>query len=231
MNQRLHITVDDHVVPQLITSALEAYEIGRRFNGRKKSEDKLETFGLLWGYTLAERDNRPARIVVTTATVETSATPTKSSVEPQLDSIAMKKEIINRYWPHLELVGTFHSHPYDTLEDVRSVRGWQASTENGDTDFWPWLHEKVCPENPYLAHLIVTVTQLQRKGWAWPGAIENNSGFELSLEKRKIWITSYSTECFSDDAKDEVLVEEYDMSSDLPVLDIAAIERRVIRGS
>lgn len=227
MSQRLHITVDDHVVPQLITSALEAYEVGSR-KGKKK-EDKLETFGLLWGYTLPERDGRPPRVVVTTATVETSAIPTTSSVEPQLDSIAMKKEIINQYWPHLELVGTFHSHPYDTLEEVRSVRGWQASTEGGDTDFWPQFHEKTCPENPYLVHLIVTVTRLQKKGWAWPGTIENNSGFELSLGKRKIWITSYSTECFSGGEEDSF--EEYSMSLAPPILDIAALERRVINGN
>jgi hypothetical protein len=38
------ITVEDHVVPQLLTSALEAYEIGdRKHHGKKRGqwEDKL----------------------------------------------------------------------------------------------------------------------------------------------------------------------------------------------
>ena len=226
--KRLHITVEDNAVPQLITSALEAYEIGHKTS--RKSETQLETFGLLWGYIIPERGPRPARIIVTTATVETSALATKDSVSPDFGSLSMKTEFITRYWPHLEVVGTFHSHPYASLEDVRKIKGWQASTPettedgSGDTIFWPHLHEKLFQHNPYMAHLIITVTALKKNGWALPNQIEDRSGFELSLGKRKIWITSYASVATQDE-NSAVMMDSQ------PILDMPAMTHRAIQGN
>lgn len=226
----LYITVEDHAVPQLITSALEAYEIGRKSS--RKKEDQLETFGLLWGYLTPERGSRPSRIVVTTATVETSALVTKDSAQPDLDSLRMKMEFVTRYWPHLEVVGTFHSHPYESLAEAREAKGWQASSpENvgpnqGDTVFWPRLHEKLFLNTPYLGHLIICVTALQKTGWALPKEIQGNSGFELSLGKRKIWITSYASQVVN--SKDKASTK---MMVGLPVLDIPSLTNRAIDGN
>ncbi|MDR8016377.1 hypothetical protein ACMHYQ_23895 [Ectopseudomonas guguanensis] len=226
----LYITVEDHAVPQLITSALEAYEIGR--TSPRKKEDKLETFGLLWGYMTPERGNRPPRIIVTTATVETSALVTKGSANPDLGSLRMKMEFVTRYWPHLEVVGTFHSHPYDSLSEAREYKGWQASSPDtvgpnqGDTVFWPRLHEELFLNNPYLGHLIISVTALQKTGWALPKAIEGDSGFELSLGKRKIWITSYASEAVEyEDGPGAQMMDA------LPVLDIPSMTHRAIEGN
>ncbi|WP_314017856.1 hypothetical protein [Stutzerimonas degradans] len=222
--QRLHITVEDHAVPQLITSALEAFEFGRK-TARKK-EVQLETFGLLWGYILPARGNRPPRIVVTTATVETSALATQNSVDPDRKSLQMKMEFVMRYWPHLEVVGTFHSHPYKHLDDVRRASGWRASSEEdeGDLLFWPQLHKQLFKHNPYLAHLIITVTDLKKKGWAVPKEIERESGFELSLGKRKLWITSYASVATQDE-------DGAQMMASLPVLDIPSLTNRAIEGN
>lgn len=222
--QILDITVEDHAVPQLLTSALEAYEVGDRV-GRRRT-DKLETFGLLWGYVISGRKSRNPHVVVTAATVETSALRKNDSVMPDLDSLRMKTEFFSRYWPHLEAVGTFHSHPYESLENVRECRGWRASTPNandpgGDTVFWPQMHEELFCDTPYLAHLVVTVTSLSKKGWAVPGRMRGGSGYEMSMGYRKLWITSYGTEagCTFKPA----------MMKRLPSLDIPSLTMRALK--
>jgi hypothetical protein len=121
-----YVFVEDHVVPQIFTSAIEAYEFLHN-NLKGKGANRLETFGLLWGYSVQAKGNQPDKIIVTMATIETSATRHSDWVKPDFESLLMKKEFLESYWPDVELVGTFHSHPYSNLRAVRAVSGWQAS--------------------------------------------------------------------------------------------------------
>jgi hypothetical protein len=224
----LAITIEDQVLPQLLTSALEAYDILHP-NGKKK-EDQLETFGLLWGYILMERPERDPRIVITAATIETSALRKGGGVTPSLDSLRMKADLVGRYWPHLEVVGTFHSHPYETRQEVIDCKGWQASTpetlgrkNEGDTIFWPYIHDQLFSYTPYLGHIIITVTSLLRSGWALPKQIEGDAGMEWSMGNRKLWIMGYATNL-------DPVSNESEMMNALPLLDVPALGNRIIEG-
>lgn len=42
---RTQVIVEDHVLPQLLTSAIEAYEVSHRAHARGRSNKKLETVG------------------------------------------------------------------------------------------------------------------------------------------------------------------------------------------
>lgn len=196
------IIIEDHVVPQLFTSAIEAYEIGHRAHERGRALESLETFGLLWGYSLPARNDRvPPRLVAVTATVETSALRHSDWVRPNADSICMKRDFFADYWPQLELIGTFHSHPYASLDEVNAERGWRASEE--DQAYWPMFHETVCPDMDELAHLIITITELGRRGNAWPARLQGNefqSGYVVSAGLRKLWIKGYTSERCENDS-------------------------------
>ncbi len=197
------IFIEDTVLPQLFTSAIEAYEIEHRATHRSKPKEQIETFGLLWGHSLPAKGDKPARCVITTATIETSATRDHGSVAPNFGSIKTKKAFFERYWPNLELIGTFHSHPYDSLDDVNSCSGWRAS--DGDTEFFPYAHEEVAPEQQEMVHLILTITSLQRTGSAYPSRLSNsetNKGFVLSAEKRKLWLRAYGSSHLENNGQD-----------------------------
>jgi hypothetical protein len=199
---RPQIILEDHVVPQLLTSAIEAYEISHITDKKGSGKNRLETYGLLWGYALPARVNTPPRLVGVVATVETSAERDINTVVPKYISLEMKKDFIREHWPQLELIGTFHSHPYDSLAEVKRHRGWRASkdvNDNGDGDYaaWPQFHEEICPEMDELAHLIVTITQLERKGTQPPERLsgsEQNTGYVITSGARKLWIKGYCTE-------------------------------------
>lgn len=198
------ITIEDHVVPQLLTSAIEAYEIEHKAHKNGKAKSKLETFGLLWGYSIPQKGNLPDRIVATMATVETSALRHEDWVSPNFASIKSKKSFFEKYWPNIELVGTFHSHPYENLSEVNEFKGWRAS--EGDIRFFPSLHQELAPNEPNLAHLIVTITKLEKKGWALPERLkgkEEQKGYVLSADDRKLWLRAYSS-------KASVSVEGYE---------------------
>lgn len=120
---RTQILVEDHVVPQLLISAIEAYDIHHKAHNKGKANHRLETYGLLWGYALPARGALPVRLVAVLATVETSALRHQDWVQPDNKSLLMKRDFFREYWPQLELIGTFHSHPYDNLAEVKENKG------------------------------------------------------------------------------------------------------------
>ncbi len=216
------IIIEDHVVPQLFTTAIEAYEFEHKTHAKGKSNSELETFGLLWGYSIAQKGDLPPRIISTMATVETSALRHKDWVQPNVESLLTKKRFFEKYYPNVELVGTFHSHPYANLDEVNEYKGWRAS--NGDEEFWPWLHKLLCPEQERMAHLVVTISSLNSKGWAYPSRLkgsEEKRGYVLSAEYRKLWLNSYLTTL----NKDSDGEQEFEFSKNL-TMDIPSLENR-----
>lgn len=191
---RTQVIIEDHVLPQLLTSAIEAYEVSHRAHERGRVNNKLETFGLLWGYALPPRDMVSSRLVAVLATVETSALRHAEWVKPSTESLIMKRDFFREYWPQLELIGTFHSHPYESLADMNAARGWQASED--DKSYWPFFHESTCPDMDELAHLVIAVTALARTGTAEPTRLvggESSSSYAITAQKRKLWIKAYTT--------------------------------------
>jgi hypothetical protein len=222
------IIVEDYVMPQLFTSAIEAYEFEHRAHRNGRGIRELETYGLLWGYVLPERHGQRKRIVCTHTTVETSALREHGAVTPNLKSLKMKKDFFQKYWSHLELVGTFHTHPYDSLEDVNRIKGWRASED--DKKHWEWIHERLCPELPCMAHIIITITALQRIGSAPPQPLSGNEcgkGFVLSSDWRKFWIKGYSSELDEEEDEDGDVESFYHFSEKIH-LDIPSLEKRFL---
>ncbi|MDU9389991.1 hypothetical protein [Pseudomonas sp. zfem002] len=215
---RTQIIIEDHVVPQLLTSAIEAYEVSHKAHARGRGNDRLETFGLLWGYALPVREGVPARLVAVVATVETSALRHAEWVQPDFKSIRMKRDFFREYWPQLELIGTFHSHPYRDLSQVNDAKGWRASED--DEEFWPAFHEEVCPDMDELAHLVIAITALGRKGSAMPDRLpgtEYTSGYVVSAGMRKLWIKGYTSE-LHEEIDDDAPFDEAFMSGDVEMI-------------
>lgn len=223
------IFIEDHVVPQLFTSALEAYDFEHRASKQGKTYTNLETFGLLWGYSIPEKEDSPAKVISTMCTVETSATRHTDWVEPNFESLLSKKKFFQSYWPNIELVGSFHSHPYESASEVREIKGWRASDD--DEKFFPHFHEIIAPEQDTLAHLIVTVTKLDKRGWAFPDRLtgsEQDKGFALTADEFKIWIRTYASE-FNAYEDDNGKIESKYIFMDDCHLEIPSLQTRFIK--
>ncbi|WP_216601339.1 hypothetical protein [Vreelandella azerica] len=160
-------------------------------------------------------------------TVETSATRHNEWVAPNFESLKAKKKFFQSYWPNIELVGTFHSHPYKNLNEVIECKGWRASDssdgEANDQVFFPYFHEEIAPEQYTLAHLIVAVTELEKRGWAYPDRLsgsERTKGYRLSADNYKFWIRGYSTDFVEDPEGEEgTFVFSDDSDLEMPSLE------------
>lgn len=232
-NNPVRIIVEDQVLPVLMSAAIEAFDHEHK-TPRGKGASGLETYGLLWGYVIPSKsEDKANKIVVTTATIETSAVRHQDWVQPNLESIEAKKALIEQYWPHLELVGTFHSHPYETLEDVNETKGWRAS--EGDRAHWPSVHSELVTNQPLMAHLVFTVTELKKSGWAFPSEIvaKDHNGLTFTAGKKKLWLNSYaSVSVDNDEGEGEGEVEKvFKMHAGPIKLDAPALSRRMLENN
>lgn len=116
MVENYHIvSISDQVFFTIVTSALEAYKVSHpEYDG--KDHVPIETYGNLWGYQAKTKRNETVfRIVL--ADVDTSAVRSPNSVRPQQLSFSLKQEFVDYFYPELEYLGDFHSHPYDFEND------------------------------------------------------------------------------------------------------------------
>jgi hypothetical protein len=230
-NNPVRIIVEDQVLPVLMSAAIEAFDHEHK-TPRGKGSSGLETYGLLWGYVIPSKSaDSASKIIVTTATIETSAVRHKDWVQPNWESIEAKKELIEQYWPHLELVGTFHSHPYELPNDVKEVKGWRAS--EGDREHWPQVHEHIVSNQPLMAHLIFTVTELKKSGWAFPTEIDgkDHNGLSFTAGKKKLWLNSYTSVCIKHESEDGEIESEFTMHDGPIKLDAPALSRRMFENN
>ena len=71
----------------------------------------------------------------------------------------MKNSVIELWAPHNHFLGTFHTHPYETLDDVNSVEGWLFSAGDVETfldDEMLWALAR--PNHPIA--MVMTVTKM-----------------------------------------------------------------------
>ncbi|MGE3917969.1 MAG: hypothetical protein AB7F78_19920, partial [Hyphomicrobiaceae bacterium] len=109
----------------IVLAAAEAYCLGD--GDRPRS---IETLGYMWGSSRKARD--VTEIYIERVSVSISAQRHRNWVQPNNDAARFKNEIVQRWSPHLQLLGDFHSHPYKTRAEVEDQRGYEFS--DGDFD-------------------------------------------------------------------------------------------------
>ena len=136
------VMVEVQALQDMVLGALEAYSVpkgrGSRYN---------EVYGVCFGSVKTEEwDSRGSGrqslvyIVVNRVALQLRAQTTGSSVMRSPRSEAVHLAMAHELFPHVELVGDFHSHPYTTLEQLRAYRGWQY-TPSDEEDNLAWFEE------------------------------------------------------------------------------------------
>lgn len=124
----LTIHVSDNAIIHLLMAGIESYHV--RHWGDQISENRgpAETAGLLFGYYTSREDMDV--ITVDHVSTDTFAKGTYWEVGLNETVTQVKKDVIRRRWPHLSLVGDFHTHPYKSYTDAANDKGWQFSDED-----------------------------------------------------------------------------------------------------
>jgi hypothetical protein len=106
------VSLSDAAFFTIVTSALEAYSICHQDD----SEDDhvpLETYGR--GYQ-ATTKRKESLLHVVLADSDTSAKCKSDEASPADDAFDLKADFADSFFPELEYLGDFHSHPYDVNE-------------------------------------------------------------------------------------------------------------------
>ena len=76
--------------------------------------------------------------------MDTFAKGTANEVDLNLKVMDVKQKVVEQRWPHLSLVGDFHTHPYKNFGEVVSNAGWEFSKgdrawyeKHEEPDSWP----------------------------------------------------------------------------------------------
>jgi len=198
-NEGYVVRLSENALLSLVLNGLEAYAV---FDMNKKSGPKrgLETYGSLIGYETKMKDERTL-FQIELANVDTSAKRNKDSVKNNEDATRLKSDTLKSFWPHLEYLGDFHTHPYKCYTDVDDIEGYYLSEDD----------RKDLAENSsswdgygYRAGLVVAIGELKiagSKNRDWVGS--ECTCVQMTLGNLRLWITAYCA--FLDDKKKKLV--------------------------
>lgn len=152
------VRVSDSAIMHLILAGMESFRVrvwGKQV--RKNTTQPVETAGLLIGYA-THRDNVD-HFVVEHASTDKFVKGSSSEVEPLIETVTHEKRtVLRNQWPHLQLIGDFHTHPYTTYSQALAAKGWEFSTadyETYDNNWSPNEWEGRCA-------LVLTIAELKK---------------------------------------------------------------------
>ena len=181
----LTIHVSDSAIMHLMLAGMESFFV--RHWGKNVTDKKgpAETAGLLIGYK-TRRDDMD-HFMVEHVTTDTFAKGTYWSVGLNEVVTRTKCEVIEERWPHLSLIGDFHTHPYKTYSEAEGAKGWEASKEDRDS----WKHDKLV-EDPTSIALILTIAQLKRQREHITPKTKRKNTLHWQQGKFRYWLAGYS---------------------------------------
>ena len=160
------VRFSDHALDAMLLAATEAYCLGvpqKTPRGRRKAPVSVEVDGYLWGY----RTTKPGgdtSIFVDRFGPSVSSEKASGWVRPAEGSARLMNAIMERRAAQMTFLGTFHTHPYRSIQKVESENGWQFS--DGDRECWSELDAGTEFADMYGADpalwLVIAVARLQK---------------------------------------------------------------------
>ena len=146
----------------MVLSATESFALGdgRPRMRRDNEVPSVETCGFIYGSRRTLPSSDEVFIHVDRFHESISARRAKDEVTPDANAIWLKNSIIERWSPHLSLLGDFHTHPYGSRNEAQLARGWEFSEADkttflGDDDLW-----ELSENRPVM--LVMVVAPMQR---------------------------------------------------------------------
>lgn len=177
------IKISDNLLESMTLAAIEAYCLG---DGRSKELTKLETLGYLWGFKKISEEETV--FLLDRMSLSLSAKRDRNSVTPNHKAVEIKNSVVERWSPHLSLLGDFHTHPYENLQEVNSCKGFEFS--EGDISFllnddFLWEKSDQTPIN-----LAITICELGRVHSKWGGDWIRNNIWQYDIGEFRLWINA-----------------------------------------
>ncbi|MFP4055968.1 MAG: hypothetical protein ACLF0G_03775 [Candidatus Brocadiia bacterium] len=164
-HQEVEVLVDDPALQDMLIGALEAYSVPKGPGSRY-----TEVYGVCFGSVRTEEErgrgwgrHQLVRVVVARVALQLRARTAPTYSVRSRRSQEVHLEMAHELFPHLELVGDFHSHPYESLEALQRLRGWQYNDED-EEDNRAWVEELAGSGYRPRVGLILAIARAGRRG-------------------------------------------------------------------
>ena len=176
----VEITISESALESMVLAACEAYEFGK--NNKLKA---VETYAHLWGHR--RKDNGTEYIQVDRVNICVSAKVSSTSVELLRNVVALQDDIVKQWSPHLSLLGDFHTHPFETLRDLKDNKGFEFSSTDKksfikDDNLW-----ELSDGAPISLVLAIAKLRKVKEGWSWQ---INSHRWRFSVGQYRIYINA-----------------------------------------
>ena len=187
---RYMVSISEPAFFSIMMSALESYQVGHSSDG-SKDNSMVEVYGNLWGYkSQTQRNESILRVVMADADLSAKAEPDQTTPHPE--AYILKTDFADAYFPEIEYLGDFHSHPY-TEDETRSELTLQRDDchcrSRADMRFADGLQKS---GRPYRLQLVATIFKRDKIVKREDGYIkEDSSCIRFRYANMTIWIKAY----------------------------------------
>jgi hypothetical protein len=137
-HEQMDVFVSDQALEDTLLGAWEAYFVP--VPGKPGSR-RREVYGVCFGSVKEEKrterregKQRALSIHIRRVALQLRARAGRSYIVPNRRSEEEHLRMARELFPHLELVGDFHSHPYASLDDLRGSRGWEYTPDDEEVN-------------------------------------------------------------------------------------------------
>lgn len=183
------VKVTESATIDMCLNALEAYSV-KHIKYQKKP---WETFGLVWGHETIMRGGKTL-YTIQKVSIDTTAERAPGECTPKDEALDLKFDFINSFYPDIEFLGDFHTHPYtEPAGEVRKGKLYRYS----DTDITR-LEENSSFYKKYgyrvgLAMTIACVQQESQNEGELANRRPDPSVAEFRFNNYRIWLQAYVT--------------------------------------
>jgi hypothetical protein len=131
------VYLSHRALEDMVLATLEGYQVPKTLKSRF-----TEVYGLCLGMVRDDKLSRKGggkywrrHVYVQQAPVQIRAKATKDHVWPNSRSLATQLEAAKVLFPHLEVIGDFHSHPYQSARNIRRGKKWEPTEDDEDFNY------------------------------------------------------------------------------------------------
>ncbi|MDL2267810.1 hypothetical protein LJC46_07490 [Desulfovibrio sp. OttesenSCG-928-G15] len=184
------VKVTESAAIDMCLCGLEAFVVQHK----KYQKKPLETYALVWGHESTLRDGR-TMYVVEKVSVDTSADRSPGSCTPKDDALALKYDFMQSYFPDIEFLGDFHTHPF--LEHANTIRN-EKMYEFSEQDIKSVEdNSDVYTAYNYRVGFVMTIASVKTKSQnagemaTWEERACHYSAVIFRLNNYRIWLQAY----------------------------------------
>lgn len=167
---------------ELVMSGLEAFQA----KDLAKKKSSVETLGHLWGYRRTRDDTLIH--VVEHVSVSVLAERRSASVSNEPEIARLKSAVVEYMRPELCFLGDFHTHPYGSLTEVQTNKGWQYSDMDDNCLMSDNVTWRLSNHSPLM--IVLAICPMQRVHIAEPFHQQANV-FCFDIAQYRMWLAAY----------------------------------------